>query len=65
MTQVPLYLTPNQAAQRLTDAGLKISGDAVRRWCRKDQIAAVKLPGGEYRINPADIDAFIGAPAAA
>ncbi len=63
MTQVPLYLTPNQAAQRLTDAGLKISGDAVRRWCRRDQITAVKLPGGDYRIHVTVIDALL--PAAA
>lgn len=65
MTQVPLYLTPNQAAQRLTDSGMDIAGDTIRRWCRKGLISATRLPGGEYRIHVSTIDALLAAPAAA
>lgn len=63
MTQVPLFLTPRQAAERLTEAGLAISEDTVRRWARKGQIERVQLPGGEYRIHRDVIDALVPTPA--
>ncbi len=67
MTQVALFLTPRQAAERLTKAGLPITEDTVRRWARKGQIDRVQLPGGEYRIHRDVVDALLstaGAPAA-
>ncbi|WP_431892737.1 excisionase family DNA-binding protein [Micromonospora haikouensis] len=59
MTQVPLFLTPRQAAERLTNAGLSITEDTVRRWARKGQIERVQLPGGEYRIHRDVVDGLL------
>lgn len=65
MTQVPLFLTPRQAAERLTKAGLPISEDTVRRWARKGQIDRLQLPGGEYRIHRDVVDGLLSGTAAA
>lgn len=59
MTQVPLYFTPREATDFLRDAGLPLTEDTVRRWCRAKQIDHVKLPGGSYRIQRAAIEALI------
>lgn len=59
MTQLPPFLTPRQAAEALTEAGISISEDAVRRWCRLGQISALKLPGGQYLIRREDAEAIL------
>ncbi len=59
MTQVPLFLSPRQAAERLTAAGLPVTEDTVRRWAREDQVEALKLPSGYYRIRTSVIDAIL------
>lgn len=55
MTQDALYLTPSQAAECLTEAGLPITEDTVRRWAREGKVPALKLPGGTYRIHRTDV----------
>lgn len=59
MTQLPPFLTPRQAAEALTEAGIPISEDAVRRWCRLGHIAAIKLPGGTFHVRGAAIEALL------
>lgn len=47
-------ITTSQVAQRF-----KVDASAVRRWVANGQLTpAIKTPGGHYRFNPADIDAF-------
>lgn len=59
MTQLPMYLTPGQAADLLTGGGYVISEDAVRRWCREDRVPSIKTPGGQYRIKREDVEALL------
>lgn len=63
MTQDVPFLTVPQVADRLAAAGLSFSASTVQRWCRKEQIERVKLPGGQYRIRASVVDAFIQNPA--
>lgn len=58
MTAVQPYLTAAQAAERLAEAGIRVSEDTVRRWGRSGQIACVKLPLGRMLFRPEDIDAL-------
>lgn len=59
MTQETLFLTPSQAAEYLTAAGLPITDDTVRRWAREGKVRVLKLPGGQYRIHRDDLDALL------
>lgn len=36
-----------------------VSGDTVRRWIARGQIESVRLPGGEYRIEEADLERLL------
>ena len=38
---------------------LVIGPDAVRRWLRQGQLLGYKLPGGDWRIRPEDVDAVL------
>lgn len=58
MTSVQPYLTPAEAAARLTAAGVSVSEDTVRRWGRSGRLACIKLPLGRMRFRPEDIDAL-------
>lgn len=59
MTSVQPYLTPAEAAARLTEAGLPVSEDTIRRWGRTGRVPAIKLPFGRQRFAPKDIDALL------
>ena len=63
MTQLQPYLTPSQVAAYLTESGVQISHDAVRRWCRKKLIPAFQLPGGTYLVRREDAEAILTQPA--
>jgi excisionase family DNA binding protein len=53
MSKVVL-LTTSEVAQRF-----KVDPSAVRRWVSEQRITpAITTPGGHYRFNEADIDAF-------
>jgi excisionase family DNA binding protein len=66
MTQLPPFLTPRQASEYLTESGVAVSQDAVTRWCREGKIAAITLPGGQYRIRREELEAILsGQPATA
>lgn len=62
MTQDVPFLTVPQVVQRLSEAGLSFSASTVQRWCRDQKIDRVKLPGGQYRIRTAVVEAFIKDP---
>jgi excisionase family DNA binding protein len=47
-------LTTTQAA-----AMLQVSRDTVARWARYDQIEAVRLPSGHWRIREEDVQALL------
>lgn len=47
-------LTPTQVADQW-----KVSVRTVQRYIADGKLRAVKLPGGQYRITPADADAAI------
>lgn len=59
MTQLPQYSTPKQVAEYLTSLGLSVTEDAVRRWCREGKVAALTMPGGQYRIRREDVEAIL------
>lgn len=59
MAQPPKFLTPPQAAERLTAAGMPVHKDTVQRWCREGGIPATITPGGRYRIRVEDVDACL------
>jgi predicted site-specific integrase-resolvase len=59
MTKLTQLLTPGQAAERLRQAGIKISDEAVRQWLRADRLASVQLPSGRRLIRSEDVDAII------
>lgn len=59
MTQVPPLLTPRQAAERLTAAGVTVTEDTIRRWVRDRRVPAITLPSGYYRLRAADVDAIL------
>lgn len=40
---------------------LKVSPKAVYNWIGKGKLAALRLPGGDYRIRWSDVTAFIDA----
>jgi excisionase family DNA binding protein len=59
MASLQSYLTIPQAAERLRAAGLSVSAPQIRRWVRKGQLPAIKLPNGRAQIRPADVDALL------
>jgi excisionase family DNA binding protein len=62
MPQETGFLTPRQAAERLTAAGLSVTGPTVQRWCRKNLIPRTETPGGHYRIPVEALDAILTTP---
>lgn len=59
MTQVSLYFTPRKAAEFLTEAGLSVTEDTVRRWAREDQITSIMMPGRQRRIPRAALERIL------
>jgi excisionase family DNA binding protein len=47
-------LTTAEAAQML-----RVSQKTIARWIRLDQIPAVKLPSGQYRVRRRDVDKLL------
>ena len=47
-------LTVDQVSRRLA-----VGPDAVRRWLRGGQMPGYRLPGGDWRIRPEDVDAVL------
>jgi excisionase family DNA binding protein len=56
-------MTPSDDGELLTVAEvakrLHVSKQAVRRWIADGKIAAMRTPGGHYRIRAADADAAL------
>jgi excisionase family DNA binding protein len=49
-----VLLTTSEVAQRF-----KVDSSAVRRWVSEQRLKpAITTPGGHYRFNEADVDAF-------
>lgn len=38
---------------------LKVTSGAVRRWITTGQLAAIKTPGGQYRIDAKAVEALL------
>jgi excisionase family DNA binding protein len=38
---------------------LNVNGRSVLRWIRQGKLAALKTPGGQYRIDPRAVDALL------
>jgi predicted site-specific integrase-resolvase len=55
------YMSPREAAEWLTAHGYPggISGRTVTRYCKSEQIAAKKTPGGWYRIRRSVVEDFL------
>jgi excisionase family DNA binding protein len=47
-------LTTAEAAQML-----RVSQKTIARWIRLDQIPAVKLPSGQYRVRRRDVEKLL------
>ncbi len=59
MTQVDPLLTASQVAQRLTDAGVPTSKEAVRKWATAGKIEFVATPSGRRFFQPTVVDAIL------
>lgn len=59
MTQVDPLITASQVAQRLTDAGVPTSKEAVRNWAISGKIEAVTTPGGRRWFRPEVVEAIL------
>jgi excisionase family DNA binding protein len=53
MAQVPALLTVSEVASLC-----RVDASTVRRWIAREQLPAVRLPGGQYRIRSQDADAL-------
>lgn len=52
-----VLLTTSQVAKRF-----RVDSSAVRRWVSEKRLTpAIKTPGGHYRFDEADVDAFADA----
>lgn len=58
MTAVLPTLTPAEAAERLTAAGVPVSDDTLRRWAKSGRVPCIRLPFGRIRFRTEDIDAL-------
>jgi len=61
---LPKVLTTAQLAEYLRDGGVEITDEGVRRWCRKGQVPAIRLPGGQWRIRAEHARAILNPPSA-
>jgi excisionase family DNA binding protein len=52
-------LTAQQVAERLS-----VHVESVRRWTRRGDLAAVRLPSGRYRYRTEDVDHMVSGNAA-
>jgi excisionase family DNA binding protein len=50
----PEFLTSDQVASRLL-----VGPHAVRHWLRTGRLRGVKLPGGDWRIRPKDVELML------
>jgi excisionase family DNA binding protein len=57
------YLSTEQAAQRLRDAGLHVNRAMVRKWINAGRLPAVVLPNGRAHIHRDEVDALLPKPA--
>lgn len=51
------FLTVVQLAERLS-----VGQYAVREWLKAGRLKGCKLPGGDWRIRPEDIQVLLGSP---
>lgn len=58
MTQDAAKLTPREAADRLAARGVSVHPETLKRWAKRGQVPAVKLPSGRLLFAPDDIDAL-------
>jgi predicted site-specific integrase-resolvase len=59
MTSPGQYLTAQEAADRLTAAGVTTSVLAVRRWVREGHLKALKLPNKRIAVPESAIEAIL------
>lgn len=49
-------LTANEVARRFN-----VTGSSIRRWILDGHVAAIRTPGGQYRIDPAEVERLMAA----
>lgn len=54
MTQEPVLHTPGEVAKLC-----RVDAATVRRWIATGRLPATRLPGGTWRVHPADIDTLL------
>jgi len=52
-------LLPSEAVTYLSDRGLTISDETLRRWADKGQLRHLRLPSGQIRFRPEDLDELL------
>lgn len=56
VTQMTEFLTVREVAEQL-----KVWRETVRVWLQQGKLRGFKLPGGDWRIRPEDVDAMLQA----
>lgn len=52
-------LVPADAAEYLSERGLTITDETLRRWASTAKVRHVRLPSGQIRFRPDDLDALL------
>lgn len=58
METTPVLL-PGEAAAYLTERGLSVSDETLRRWADKGKLRHLRLPSGQLRFRTADLDELL------
>lgn len=59
MTPAPELLTVTQAAQYLTDRGLRVAPRTVQNWAAAGRLRYVRVPSRRRYFSPVDLDALL------
>lgn len=52
-------LLPSEAVAYLADRGLVVADETLRRWADKGQLRHLRLPSGQIRFRPEDLDELL------
>jgi excisionase family DNA binding protein len=56
VTTVPALLTTTEAAAYLTERGVRVSDETLRRWAKDEKVRHIRLPSGQVRFRPDDLE---------
>lgn len=59
MAVEPNVMGTTQAARYLTAKGVPVTDQTLRRWADEKRIIHLRLPSGQLRFRPADLDALV------